>query len=331
MSLVLSHISRELDTYSQTNLFQGNTYLEHSVYELSDHKGVVNEVKFSRDGQLLASCAEEVILWRLNHNIESIGSLRPHKLGVTSLSWSFDSLSFVTSSADKTLCVQDTNKGLVIRRIKSHKNIINSVSFLEEYHNLIVSGDDDGYVYIHDLRCKNHINQIRSSSPVISISNLSNYLLIGGACGNVYYDSIDFENQRIHLLSSIEGESIIYGTSLSSNGKYGCSVDNDGYLKIFNTQSSCDKESRIVSSIKYCQSYSEVSPIRCEWHDDYIMCGGCDKLLRIWNVEDVYNPILKYELPGHKGSVTGVSFHPTSPIIASCSTDGFVIVGELSN
>lgn len=38
---------------------------------------------------------------------------------------------------------------------------------------------------------------------------------------------------------------------------------------------------------------------------------------------------IKYRLPGHGGSVNEVAFHPTEPIIGSCSSDMSVYLGEI--
>jgi len=39
---------------------------------------------------------------------------------------------------------------------------------------------------------------------------------------------------------------------------------------------------------------------------------------------------LMYKLPGHGGSVNQVDFHPQEPIIASCSNDKKIYLGEIS-
>jgi WD40 repeat protein len=39
--------------------------------------------------------------------------------------------------------------------------------------------------------------------------------------------------------------------------------------------------------------------------------------------------IFRYKLPGHQGTVNEVSFHPTEPIVASCSNDGKIYLGEI--
>jgi WD40 repeat protein len=39
---------------------------------------------------------------------------------------------------------------------------------------------------------------------------------------------------------------------------------------------------------------------------------------------------LLHQLPGHKGSVNDVIFHPSQPIIASASSDRTIFLGELA-
>lgn len=40
---------------------------------------------------------------------------------------------------------------------------------------------------------------------------------------------------------------------------------------------------------------------------------------------------VQYALPGHKGSVNEVVFHPKEPIIGSCSNDRTIFLGELAH
>ena len=48
------------------------------------------------------------------------------------------------------------------------------------------------------------------------------------------------------------------------------------------------------------------------------------------NIWDVNTRRLLYKLPGHKGSVNDVAFHPKEPIVASCSSDHTIYLGEIS-
>lgn len=45
-----------------------------------------------------------------------------------------------------------------------------------------------------------------------------------------------------------------------------------------------------------------------------VAVGGADRTVTVWNVESGQ---IQYKLPGHKGTVTCVDFHPKEPISAS--------------
>lgn len=48
----------------------------------------------------------------------------------------------------------------------------------------------------------------------------------------------------------------------------------------------------------------------------------------VWDLE---KKEIKYKLPGHKGAVNQVDFHPSQSIIASCSMDKTLFLGDLSS
>jgi len=64
-----------------------------------------------------------------------------------------------------------------------------------------------------------------------------------------------------------------------------------------------------------------------------VTSGSADTQVRIWSIDSFHNPhappVLLYCLPGHKGSVNEVQFHPKQPIIASCSSDKTIFLGEI--
>lgn len=45
-----------------------------------------------------------------------------------------------------------------------------------------------------------------------------------------------------------------------------------------------------------------------------VAVGGADRTVTVWNVESGQ---IQYKLPGHRGTVTCVDFHPKEPISAS--------------
>ncbi|KAG8793736.1 hypothetical protein FRC17_008405, partial [Serendipita sp. 399] len=57
-----------------------------------------------------------------------------------------------------------------------------------------------------------------------------------------------------------------------------------------------------------------------------VAVGGADRTVTVWDVE---SSKIQYKLPGHKGTVTCVDFHPKEPIILTGSKDATLLLGEL--
>ena len=67
----------------------------------------------------------------------------------------------------------------------------------------------------------------------------------------------------------------------------------------------------------------------CAWSNDgsSIAAGSGDRTVVIW---DVASQRITYKLPGHKGCVNSVDFHPKEPIIVSGSSDKTLFLGEIA-
>lgn len=327
MSLIKQEITNNLEKFNVHQIIQRTKYIEEPVYILQGHTDSGNEVHFSPNGNLIASTSSEVMLWSIDRNITSIGSLKNHKNSITSFNWFFDTSKFITSSADKTLALQDTETGNIIHRYKSHKEIINVVRFFpDEQQNLFISGDDNGEIYIHDIRTKEHVACRKSNSPVTDISVKGLKIAIGGICGNIFIDRLD--GNKIPLDIRIDSNDAVFGLSFDGTGQYLCSLSMTGVISMIDVRLSADN--RYLSQYRITEYVEEVIPTRVHWVGNFIATGSYDSCLKVFNAENPANIYLHFSLPGHQGTVTGVSIHPTKPIVASISTHNEVIVGELS-
>ena len=74
---------------------------------------------------------------------------------------------------------------------------------------------------------------------------------------------------------------------------------------------------------------AEKNLLKCGWNGDMdlVCAGSADRVVHIW---DVNTSDIVYQLPGHMGSVNEVCFHPHQRIVASCSTDRYIWLGELA-
>ena len=71
--------------------------------------------------------------------------------------------------------------------------------------------------------------------------------------------------------------------------------------------------------------------IRASWSPDgsRVCAGSADRCVYVW---DTTTKQILYKLPGHKGVVNSVVFHPdpAQPIILSASADKTLYLGELA-
>jgi Prp8 binding protein len=98
---------------------------------------------------------------------------------------------------------------------------------------------------------------------------------------------------------------------LSPNGNYLATYSLDSALIIYDVRPFSSDPMRVYRSLTGAPSGFEQTLIKVSWskHDNgaRIAVGGGDRTVTVWEVET--GKVL-YKLPGHKGTVTGVDFHP---------------------
>ena len=87
-------------------------------------------------------------------------------------------------------------------------------------------------------------------------------------------------------------------------------------------------ETRATQLFVGAQHNYEKNLLRCGWAADgaRVCAGSSDWYVYVW---DAATGKIAYKLPGHRGCVNEVDFHPTQPIVASCSSDKSVYLGEI--
>ena len=78
----------------------------------------------------------------------------------------------------------------------------------------------------------------------------------------------------------------------------------------------------------YHQQNFEKNLLKCSWSPDgaKVTAGSADRMVHVW---DTTTRRILYKLLGHKGSVNECVFHPTEPIVGSCSSDKDIFLGEI--
>lgn len=103
----------------------------------------------------------------------------------------------------------------------------------------------------------------------------------------------------------------IASLSLSPSTHYLASYALDSTLIIYDVRPFASDPSRVHRSLAGAPAGFEQTLVRCAWsrHDggQHVGAGGGDRTVTVWQVESGQ---VRYKLPGHRGTVTGVDFHP---------------------
>jgi Prp8 binding protein len=121
----------------------------------------------------------------------------------------------------------------------------------------------------------------------------------------------------------------ITGTALSPDGSYILSNAMDNTVRIWDVRPFAAGD-RCLKRFEGAPHGYEKNLVKPAWSKDgsRIACGSADRSVVVW---DTTTRKILYKLPGHKGCVNEVAFHPTEPILASCSTDRQIFLGEISH
>lgn len=309
---------------------KGKILYSPSIYLEGGHEGVVSTGKFNENGNYLATGGYDkyINIWKLPTDEDeqcNIWCSQAHKNAVTCLRWTKDD-NLISSSADLTLAFWDSETGDKIRNCKNN-SIINEI---DNFDNMVVSGDDNGNVKIWDSRQKLPLSTITNKFPILTCT-------FNHKGTNLYFSGVD---PTIHAFDIRKLDSALWkcqgpidsitSISLNSDDSIMVSRSTRGVVNVYNSKDFIPESVSRISPYNYdgAPADNEYKLIRSCFSKDNtnIVSGSDDKTVTMWNVSSrrVVN-----KLAGHEGSVLDVDYHPTEKILLSTSSDGSIIVREL--
>ena len=276
------------------------------------------------------------MLWSIGPHCENYNVLTGFKNAVTEVKWSTCGRDYIyAASADKTVACFDGNSGERIARFASHGGIVNGCD-VDGTSNMVASGSDDKTVRVHDIRVRNAATVIKCEWAVTSVA----YSL---DCNTLYTAGIDnvVTARDLRKVTSAGGDNPNKSTTLVLKGHTdtvtGLAVSPDGTKLLSNGMDNAlfewdispfSPSDRCVKVLTGHTHNAEKRLLRASWSPDgeMVTCGTADGVVRIW--DEPTGEVL-YSLPGHRGGVQDVRFHPAMPVVASGGSDGTVVVGEL--
>ncbi|KAJ7681884.1 WD40-repeat-containing domain protein [Mycena polygramma] len=323
---------------------QRTSGLEAPIVSLAGaHSGEILSCRFDPTGQNIAACSADrsVSLWRTyppHTNYGLLSSLT--KAPILDLQWSLSAPHIYLVSADHTLLTMDVTTGQRVRKIRgAHREIINSVDRTMAGGSgteLVVTGGDDGCVRVWDGGedgGKVPVQEFDVGCPVTAVCWSAD-----GA--SIYAAALDNEIHVYDLrkgtqLSTLTGHTDTpTSLALSPNGHFLLSPSLSSQTLIHDVRPFSPTPTRVHRVLVGAPAGFEHTLLRGAWAKDpssaggggRVAVGGADRMVCVWDVESAR---VLYKLPGHKGTVTSVDFHPKEPILLTGSKDGTMLLGEL--
>lgn len=329
-----SAIGTTKNTDNVTMVYDGDrtSSLPAPTMQLTGHTGSIYALSYSPDGTNLCSASfdKTCLLWSHSDGYTNYNVLRGHRNAVLDCKWLSDGERVVTCGADKQCLLWDANTGQRLRKWVAHDGIVNAIDTTTE-ENTIVSASDDGTCMVWDTRQKSPVATLQNGLPVIAIaaafSSSSSPRMYTGGIDNLV-TCWDLREQR--KLYSLQGHNdTITSLSLHPEGTHILSNSMDHTLKMWDVQEFVQKpDQRLVKSFHGHKHNAEKGLLKCSWNSSgsLVSAGSADRQVHVW---DVRSGEELYLLPGHKGCVNTVVFHPHEHVLCSGASDKHVYVGEL--
>ena len=311
MSLALAN---PVNTEIQSHQFIG----EAASFELTGHTGEVFACDFSASGEFGASAGFDrvILLWNMSHEPRNFSLLRGHTNAILQVKWcSQDITKLFSASADKSVSWWDAEGGERIKRLKGHTSIVNCCGMNRIGSPLGVSGADDGTVKVWDMRERSCVGTFEHSYQILSVdtSESGDRIFAGTIDDSVLVlDPRNLESP-LETLSVPEMDSVT-GLSVSNDGDSLLSLSMNGTVHLWDIRPFCDTEERCMYTYSRITNNYDWNLLRVRWSPDdlYFAVGSCDKTVGIHKVRPSIDDMdsLACSLPGHKGTVNEVIFHP---------------------
>ncbi|XP_073029260.1 uncharacterized protein [Primulina eburnea] len=325
----LSNVTRNFGTsVPGSNGKQRTSSLEAPIMLLSGHQSAIYTMKFNPAGTIIASGSHDrdIFLWNVQGDCKNFMVLRGHKNAVLDVQWTTDGSQIISASPDKCLRAWDVETGKQIKKMIGHLSVVNACCPARRGPPLIVSGSDDGTAKLWDMRQRGSIQSFPDKYQItaVSFSDASDKIYTGGIDNDVKV----WDLRRTDPVLKLQGhQDMITGMQLSPDGSYLLTNSMDCSLRIWDMRPYAP-QNRCVKILEGHQHNFEKNLLRCSWSPDgsKVIAGSSDCMVHIW---DTTSRRILYKLPGHTGSVNECVFHPSEPIIGSCSSDKQIYLGEI--
>lgn len=301
------------------------------------HLSCVWAVKFSPDGNLIASCSVDSTVIIQDRKTGLIVKVLKQPDGITSLDFSPDGKFLVTGSYDFKVRLWTVKEGSLVKMFSGHTSTVWTVAFSPN-GKTIASAGEDAVITIHDIASGNILQKLPGHTRNIwsvKFSPDGNMLASGSFDSNIKLWDIN-KGKLVKTISS-HTEAVV-DLAFSHNGEWLASTSDDKTIKIWQMPGG--------SQYKRFEAPQHIYAVAFSPDDKRLMTGGSDKGMlgeliqnftgdserfkgvsaRLW---DMASGKIIQTFNTHKNDVNDVSYSEDGLWIATASADCSVHLWQL--
>ncbi|HEY9602443.1 MAG TPA: TIR domain-containing protein [Allocoleopsis sp.] len=299
---MLPPASPELRQQVQATL-QRTTQDVQEINRLNGHKNAVVSVRFSPNGQYLATTSKDgtARLWDLQGNQKAL--FQGHNGIVIGVSFSPNGQYLATTSEDRTARLWDL-QGNQKALFRGHTDRVMSVAFSPDGQSL-ATASLDGTVRLWDLQ--GNQKAVFKESDVMSVEFSPNGQSLATASldGTVHLRNL----QGNTILRFNQHNAAIVGVRFSPNGQYLATASTDKTARLWNLSG---------QQIAELKDDSSINDVEFTPDGQFLVTASESGIARLWNLQG--KEVMRFT--GHKKKVNSVSISPNGQYLATASEDG---------
>ena len=301
--------------------------LDSPHYLLTGHSDEVLTCNFSNEGKLLASGGmdSKVNIWNIGPTPLNILKFSKLRGAITDLVFTLDDDMILSSTSKGRILHLDLEKNQLKSQAKLHSDIANSVKCNKKGSFISISGGNDGYAIIADIRTREVASKINLGLPVLSVELQDDYThaYTGGLDNTIREWDIRTGKEIWQFLGHNDS---ITSLKISHEGSFLLSNSMDNSLRVWDTRKSSTKG--MLKIYKGLTHGYDKNLIKAGWSKNgrLIGSGSSDKCVHLWDTNTKKELAI---LGSHEGTVNQVVFSPIEDIVCSCSSDRKVILTKL--